>query len=169
MRISLCAASLTAAAALFTTVPTAAAAPYSESSEFTADQQTLLGLVSKAYTESQCTPLQPKDGAAYKAKIRCSDGIAGAPEGVVYALYDNEADMKFQFKSFYKEGEKDGTCVGHSNPAQWGKRGNSLGLIECLRNEGKALLIWYDTSNMVLTFAVGTDMDELVAWWKKNA
>ncbi|MCE5287910.1 MAG: hypothetical protein LLG14_01555 [Nocardiaceae bacterium] len=168
MRITLCAASLTAAATLFTSLPAATAAPSRESSDFTAEQQTLLSHLSGGYKASDCKPMDREESSIYVAAISCNNSRSGATDGVVYFLYESTDTMNKDFDVSFKDATADPTCGGHNNPAAWERKGNPLGRIGCVRNDGTPWLMWSNTETLMISLARGTDMDALVTWWQKN-
>ncbi|CAM3617539.1 hypothetical protein [Smaragdicoccus niigatensis] len=172
MRITLCAASLTAAAALFTALPAATAAPSAKSSTFTPEQQTLLSHISSGYNASDCKPAEREDGANYLAVISCKNHVTGAPKGVVYFLYDSQGQMDADFDATLDALVRAENCGQATNPGTWGPASDSeaaLGRLGCGTSDDHSTLLWTTNSTQILSYAAGTDdIDALMTWWRKN-
>ena len=173
MRITLCAASLTAAAALFTTLPTAAAAPSQESTDFTPEQQTLLSHLPRTYDAGDCKPGKRLENAAYIASIICRNSAAGSPSAVGYYLYPTADAMNSSFDRILADDVRPAKCGTIDNGAEWVRKSDpdtALGRVGCGKYKGNPEVVWTNNETLILGSAGGrTNIDAVMKWWKKNA
>lgn len=129
---------------------------------------TLVGLLSKGYSTTNCSAKEPASGMV--AVMECGQNTDSAgPVVAKYMLFSNSTDLGSAFTAAIKD-DTLANCGDAKSPTVW-QQGNSTasaGQVACGTYQGQAEVIWTTDAKNVLSFirASNTDTAALYQWWR---
>ena len=132
--------------------------------------ETLVGLLSKGYSTSNCHSTDPSNGMV--AVMECGqNSLDGGPVVAKYMLFSNSTDLASAFTASIKDDTLT-KCGDAQSPTTW-HQGNStttVGQVACGTYQGQAEVIWTTDAKNVLSFvrAANTESGPLYQWWLAN-
>lgn len=132
--------------------------------------ETLVGLLSKGYSTSNCHSTDPSNGMV--AVMECGqNSLDGGPVVAKYMLFSNSTDLGSAFTASIKD-DTLANCGDAKSPTTWtqGSATTPSGQVACGTYQGQAEVIWTTDAKNVLSFvrASNTDTASLYKWWHTN-
>jgi serine/threonine-protein kinase len=143
--------------------PTAGAAPPSR-----ADTATLMTLLSKGYSPSNCAAAAEVPTGAI-AVVDCKQNpLDGGPAAARYLLFSNSDDLSGRFTATIGDDATFPCVAGEPAPQSWHYKSNpdaTVGLVSCGTYNGSPELVWTDSDKLVVASAQGPDINAMYQWW----
>jgi hypothetical protein len=139
-----------------------------DSTAGSADQQTLMGMLSQGYSSANCTPVAVS--GSRRASVKCEhNSDPGGPTDAFFTLYSDPGAMAADFSDDISYDELS-ACPGipEPSPTKWHyhSSGEVAGSLSCGTFGGAfAEVEWTSDADLLLASASGPDIAALYEWW----
>jgi serine/threonine-protein kinase len=150
------------------TATTTSASATPDSTAASADQQTLMGMLSHGYSSANCTPVETSGGR--KAAVKCGQNSdPGGPTSAFFTLYEDPDVMAADFSDDISYDDLF-ACPGLSEPSpttwHYHSSGEVAGSLSCGTFGGAfAEVEWTSDANLLLGSVSGPHIAALYQWW----
>jgi serine/threonine kinase PknH len=128
-----------------------------------ANNDRLFALLSGGYTAADCQAGKQYPEDPFLARLGCGrNSQPGGPDGAIYSLYGNVADLNRAFNLYGPSIP----CPGTTDPGPSAWQG---GMVKCghgvYPRPSQSMLTWTRDADLVVVNARGADLASLYAWW----